>query len=71
MIAKARVEKYVTVHGQELSPTNDADPSEYWKMMRKRNPDLGKALQGGDNLYPPCFGVCDGGRHSEISVLEH
>jgi len=33
--------------------TDSADPSEYWKTMRKRDPDLSKALQGGDNLSPP------------------
>ena len=33
--------------------TDAADPSDYWKKMRKRDPDLGKALQGGDNLTPP------------------
>ena len=33
--------------------TDSADPSDYWKKMRKRDPDLGKALQGVDNLSPP------------------
>ena len=33
--------------------TDSADPADYWKKMRKRDPDLGKALQGGDNLSPP------------------
>lgn len=33
--------------------TDSADPSDYWKKMRKRDPDLGKALQRGDNLSPP------------------
>lgn len=51
--------------------TDSADPSDYWKKMRKRDPDLGKALQGGDNLSPPCPGVCDSRRASEIPVLEH
>jgi len=38
--------------------TDSADPSEYWKKMRKRDPDLSKALQGGGtNCPPPCFGV--------------
>ncbi len=32
--------------------TDSADPSDYWKKMRKRDPDLGKALQGGVNLSP-------------------
>jgi len=27
-------------------------PSDYWKKMRKRDPDLGKALQRGGNLSP-------------------
>lgn len=51
--------------------TDSADPAEYWKKMRKRDPSLGKALQGGDNLSPPCPGVCDGRRDSENPVLEH
>ena len=33
--------------------TDSADPSDYWKKMRKRDPDLGRALQGGANLSPP------------------
>ena len=33
--------------------TDSPDPSGYWKKMRKRDPDLGKVLQGGDNLSPP------------------
>ena len=33
--------------------TDSTDPSGYWKKMRKRAPDLGKALQGGGNLSPP------------------
>lgn len=33
--------------------TDSADPSENWKKMRKRDPDLGKALQGGGQFVPP------------------
>ena len=33
--------------------TDSADPSGYWKKMRKRDPDLGKALQGGGQFAPP------------------
>ena len=33
--------------------TDAADPSDYWKKMRRRDPDLGKALKGGDNLSLP------------------
>ena len=33
--------------------TDAADPSDYWKKMRKRDPDLGKALQGGGQFIPP------------------
>jgi prophage antirepressor-like protein len=33
--------------------TDAADPSDYWKKMRKRDPDLGKALQGGGQFDPP------------------
>lgn len=32
--------------------TDSPDPSGYWKKMRRRDPDLGNALQGGDNLSP-------------------
>jgi len=51
--------------------TDSADPSGYWKKMRKRDPDIGKALEGGDKLSPPCPGVCDGRRAAENAVLEH
>jgi hypothetical protein len=51
--------------------TDSADPSDYWKKMRKRDPDLGKALQGGVNLSPPFPGVRYGRRASETPVLEH
>ncbi|MDQ7836974.1 MAG: Bro-N domain-containing protein [Thermodesulfobacteriota bacterium] len=33
--------------------TDSANPSDYWKKMRKRDPDLGKALQGGGQFVPP------------------
>jgi DNA-damage-inducible protein D len=33
--------------------TDSADPSGYWKKMRKREEDLGKALQGGGQFVPP------------------
>ena len=33
--------------------TDSADPADYWKKMRKRDPDLGKALQGGGQFVPP------------------
>ncbi len=33
--------------------TDAADPSDYWKKMRKRDPDLGAALQGGGQFVPP------------------
>ncbi len=33
--------------------TDAANPSDYWKKMRKRDPDLGKALQGGGQFVPP------------------
>lgn len=51
--------------------TDSADPSDYWKKMRKRDPDLGTALQGVGQFVPPCPGVCDSRRALEISVLEH
>lgn len=33
--------------------TDSSDPSDYWKKMRRRDPDLGKALQGGGQFVPP------------------
>jgi DNA-damage-inducible protein D len=33
--------------------TDSADPSGYWKKMRKRDPDLSTALQGGGQFVPP------------------
>lgn len=33
--------------------TDSADPSDYWKKMRKRDPDLSRALQGGGQFVPP------------------
>ncbi len=33
--------------------TDCADSSDYWKKMRKRDPDLVKALQGGGQFVPP------------------
>jgi len=52
--------------------TDAANPSDYWKKMRKRDPDLGKALEGGGQLVPPlALAICDGWRASETSVLEY
>jgi DNA-damage-inducible protein D len=31
------------------APTDAADPSDYWKKMRRRDPDLGLDSQGGVN----------------------
>lgn len=33
--------------------TDAADPSDYWKKMRRRDPDLGMESQGGGQLVPP------------------
>ncbi|MBI5632674.1 MAG: Bro-N domain-containing protein [Nitrospirae bacterium] len=33
--------------------TDAADPADYWKKMRRRDPDLGKTLQGGGQFVPP------------------
>ena len=33
--------------------TDAADPSDYWKKMRRRDPDLSLDSQGGDKLHPP------------------
>ena len=37
--------------------TNAADPSDYWKKMRRRDPDLSLDTQGGGTNCPPCSGV--------------
>ena len=37
--------------------TDAADPSDYWKKMRRRDPDLSLDSQGGDKLTPPCAAV--------------
>lgn len=36
--------------------TDAADPSDYWKKMRRRDPDLSLASQGGANC-PPLAGL--------------
>jgi len=33
--------------------TDAADPSDYWKKMRRRDPNLGIVLQGGGQVVPP------------------
>jgi DNA-damage-inducible protein D len=33
--------------------TDSPDPTGYWKKMRKRDPDLGRALKGGGQFVPP------------------
>jgi DNA-damage-inducible protein D len=33
--------------------TDSADPSDYWKKMRKRDPNLSRPLQGGGQFVPP------------------
>ena len=33
--------------------TDSTDPADYWKKMRKRDPDLSTALQGGGQFVPP------------------
>ncbi|MCX5828428.1 MAG: hypothetical protein NTV58_10580 [Deltaproteobacteria bacterium] len=38
--------------------TDAADPSDYWKKMRKRDPDLGTALQGEGQFVPPLALEC-------------
>ena len=40
--------------------TDAIDPSDYWKKMRKRDPDLGKVLQGGGQFVPPLERRCPG-----------
>lgn len=37
--------------------TDAADPSDYWKKMRRRDPDLSLDSKRGDKLPPPCTGV--------------
>jgi hypothetical protein len=49
--------------------TDSADPSGYWKKMRKRDPDLGKALEGGGQFVPPLsleFATAGGPQNSEF-----
>ena len=47
--------------------TDSADPSEYWKKMRKRDPDLSKALQGGGQFVPPlAFEFATAGGHQKL-----
>jgi hypothetical protein len=33
--------------------TDSPDPSGYWKKMRRRDPDISKALEGGGQFVPP------------------
>jgi hypothetical protein len=33
--------------------TDSADPSEYWKKMRQRDPSLAEAFKGGGQIVPP------------------
>jgi hypothetical protein len=38
--------------------TDAADPSDYWKKMRRRDPDLSLDSQGGGQIDPPpCIAV--------------
>ena len=51
--------------------TDSADPADYWKKMRKRDPDLGKALQGGGQFVPPLaleFATAGGFRKSSVGT---
>jgi len=43
--------------------TDSPDPSDYWKKMRKRDPDLGRVSKGGGQFAPPLaleFGTAGG-----------
>ena len=46
--------------------TDFADPSDYWKKMRKRDPDLGNALQGGQSVPPLALEFTTAGRLQKI-----
>ncbi len=51
--------------------TDAADPSDYWKKMRRRDPDLSLDSQGGDKLTPPLrwhFTRQAGGRNSSAGT---
>ncbi len=54
--------------------TDAADPSDYLKKMRKRDPDLSELFKGGGGVNlspPPCPGVRHGRRPAENPVLEY
>lgn len=51
--------------------TDAADPSDYWKKMRRRDPDLSLDSQGGDKLTPPLLWRLIrrvGGRNSSAGI---
>ena len=51
--------------------TDAADPSDYWKKMRRRDPDLSLDSQGGDKLTPPLLWRLTrwaGGRNSSAGI---
>ncbi len=51
--------------------TDAADPSDYWKKMRRRDPDLSLDSQGGDKLPPPlrwCLRRRAGGKNSSAGT---
>ena len=37
--------------------TDSANPSDYLKKLRRRDPSLAGAFEGGDNLSPPCLAL--------------
>lgn len=37
--------------------TDSANPSDYLKKLRKRDPFLAEAFKGGTNRPPPCSGI--------------
>ena len=37
--------------------TDSVNPADYFKKMRKRDPELNALLKGGDKLSPPCAGL--------------
>ena len=51
--------------------TEAVDPSDYWKKMRRRDPDLSLDSQGGGQIDPPLALAFDTAGGAKTSVLEY
>ena len=51
--------------------TDSVNPGDYLKKLRKRDPSLAEAFQGGDNLSPPWPWIRHARRTPDAPVLEH